>query len=184
MVLRSVGVFCGSRAGRLPAYAESARAFGAGLGRAGLSLVYGGARNGLMGELASAAAPFGHPIIGVIPQTLARTEFAHPALTEALQVGTLAERKTVMIERSDAFVALAGGWGTLDELFEVLTLAQLKLHQKPIALLDTCGYFEGLHAWLRHAHLEGFALDPSSLLVERAPDVLLTRLAQACASAP
>lgn len=120
-------------------------------------LVYGGAANGLMGAVASAVLDGGGRAIGVIPAGLDRVEFAHPRLTERVDVGTMHERKAVMADRADAFVALPGGFGTMDELFEALTWRQLGFHRKPLGLLEVEGYYAPLVAWLDAAVNEGFA---------------------------
>jgi uncharacterized protein (TIGR00730 family) len=151
-----VCVFCGASAGRLTAYTDAARSFGGTLARRGLGVVYGGGRVGLMGALADGALAAGGEVIGVIPHELVERELAHPALTRLEVVGSLHERKALMAGLSDAFVALPGGFGTLDELLEQLTWSQLGLHAKPVALLDVAGYWAPLIALARHATEEGF----------------------------
>jgi uncharacterized protein (TIGR00730 family) len=152
----SVCVFCGSSPGAHPDYEAAARALGVGLADAGTPVVYGGASVGLMGALADAALEAGGEVVGVIPRSLVDREAAHPGLTALHVVGTLHERKARMAELSDAFVALPGGAGTLEELFEVYTWAQLGLHAKPLALVNVRAYFDGLLAFLDHATAEGF----------------------------
>jgi hypothetical protein len=171
-------VFCGASSGRTPAYATAARAFGAALAARGLGLVYGGGRVGLMGALADAALAGGGEVIGVIPQELVDRELAHPGLTELRVVGSLHERKAGMAELADAFVALPGGFGTLDELMEQLTWSQLGLHAKPVGLLDVEGYWRPLIALARHATEEGFVResDLGSIAVADDADLLLGRL--------
>src|SRR5215213_1585220 len=132
--MRRVCVFCGSSGGIRPAYAAAARELGVAIVRRGLGLVTGGGRVGLMGVVADAALGAGGEVIGVIPQALAAKEVAHAGLTELHVVGSMHERKAMMAELSDAFVAMPGGFGTLEEFFEVLTWAQLGLHPKPCAL--------------------------------------------------
>jgi uncharacterized protein (TIGR00730 family) len=154
--MKRVCVFCGSMPGHDPAYAEAARALGELLAARDLGLVYGGARVGLMGAVADAALAAGGEVLGVIPRGLVRRELAHVALTDLEVVDTLGERKARMVERSDAFVALPGGFGTLDELFEVVTWSQLGLHGKPAGLLDVGGYWQGLVAWIETAVAAGF----------------------------
>src|SRR5437764_11905067 len=149
-------VFCGSNAGGRPAYAEAARRFGAALAARGLGLVYGGGHVGLMGVLADAVLGAGGEVYGVIPRQLADKELAHRGLTRLEVVETIHARKARMAELSDGFVALPGGYGTLDELFEILTWAQLGIHAKPVGLLDVEGFFTPLLAWVRHACAEGF----------------------------
>ena len=154
--MERVCVFCGASSGRLPDYAEAARAFGVAAAARGLGIVYGGGRVGLMGAVADAALAAGGEVIGVIPQELVDRELAHGGLTELRIVGSLHERKALMAELSDAFVALPGGFGTLDELLEQLTWSQLGLHEKPIGLLDVEEYWRPLIARARLATEEGF----------------------------
>ncbi len=149
-------VFCGSSRGARSAYAEAARRTGAAIARHGLGLVYGGGSIGLMGEVANAALAEGGEVIGVIPEALLEREKAHPEVTALHVVDTMHERKALMAELADAFLALPGGYGTLEELFEVLTWAQLGLHRKPFALLEVDGYYAPLLALLDHAVAEGF----------------------------
>jgi uncharacterized protein (TIGR00730 family) len=173
-------VFCGSSPGRDPAYLAEAAAFGALLAQRGIQLVYGGARVGLMGAVADAALSRGGRVIGVMPEALMAREVAHLGLSELCVVGSMHERKARMAELSDAFVALPGGIGTLEELFEVWTWSQLGLHTKPCALLDLGGFYSGLSAFLDHVVREGF-LKPvhrAGLLVERDPEALLLALAR------
>jgi uncharacterized protein (TIGR00730 family) len=166
--VRSVCVFCGSKNGDSPIFREAATAFGRALAAQKLDLVYGGAHHGLMGAVADAVLAGGGKIIGVVPRGLARQEFAHPELTEHHVVDTMYERKALMAERADAFVALPGGFGTMDELFDMLTGAQIGLHHKPIGLLDVDGYYSALQVWISHALQRGFI--PSGL-----KDVLVVR---------
>jgi uncharacterized protein (TIGR00730 family) len=154
--MRSVCVFCGSSRGGRPEYADAARRLGAGLAGRGLEVVTGGGHVGLMGVLADSALAAGGRVVGVIPQALVDKELAHPRLTELHVVGTMHQRKALMADLSDAFAALPGGFGTADELFEVLTWAQLGLHAKPVGLLNVAGYFDALLAWADHAVREGF----------------------------
>ena len=149
-------VFCGSNGGGRPDYLESARKLGRVLAERGIGLVYGGARVGLMGALADAALAEGGHLLGVMPESLVAKEVAHTGLTELRVVKSMHERKAMMAELSDGFVALPGGWGTLEELFEVLTWAQLGLHRKPCGLLNVAGYFDPLLAFLDHTIDEGF----------------------------
>jgi uncharacterized protein (TIGR00730 family) len=179
-----VCVFCGASSGRIPAYADAARAFGEELARRGLGLVYGGGRVGLMGAVADGALAAGGEAIGVIPQELVDRELAHGELTELHVVGSLHERKALMAELSDAFVALPGGFGTLDELMEQLTWTQLGLHAKPVGLLDVAGYWSPLIALARHATEEGFVRDSDlgAIAVGDDAGLLLDRLARAAAA--
>jgi uncharacterized protein (TIGR00730 family) len=178
-LVQSVCVFCGSNTGAGDAYAEAARALARAVARRRLRLVYGGGNVGLMGVLGDAAVGAGAHVIGVIPRRLVEREVAHSRLTELRIVETMHERKALMAELSDAFVALPGGLGTLDETFEMLTWIQLGIHRKPCALLDVNGYFERLAAFLDHAVEQRFlaAAHRAMLIVERDPDAALDRLA-------
>jgi uncharacterized protein (TIGR00730 family) len=185
-MLRAVTVFCGSSVGHDPRHREAARELGAELVRRDLTLVYGGGRVGLMGELADAVFAAGGHVVGVIPGFLGTKELLHPRIAAAdlVVTETLFERKDVLIARGDAFVVLPGGLGTLDELFEVVTLAQLRRHGKPCGLLDVGGFFESLLEHLRRAVDAGF-VEPrhvALLEVEREPALLLDRLAASAAS--
>ena len=170
-VLRRICVFCGSSPGRDPAFMAAARAVGTRLAERGIGVVYGGSRVGLMGALADAALDAGGEVIGVIPQNLVDRELAHTGLTELRKVGTLHERKAVMAELSDAFIALPGGLGTLEELAEVTSWAQLGLHTKPIGLLDVGDYWDPLLAWLDRAVETGFLAPVNRGLLDRATDL-------------
>lgn len=154
--MKRLCVFCGSNTGSDRAYEDAAREMGTTLARRGIALVYGGGRVGLMGALADAALAAGGSVIGVIPSALARLEIAHDGLTELHVVGTMHERKALMAERSDAFAALPGGFGTLEELFEVVTWSQLGLHAKPCGLLNINGYFDPLRALIDRAVGDAF----------------------------
>jgi uncharacterized protein (TIGR00730 family) len=179
--VRRVCVFCGASSGRAAAYAAAARAFGAAAAARGLGVVYGGGRVGLMGEVADAALAAGGAVAGVIPQELVARELAHAGLTELHVVRSLHERKALMAELADGFVALPGGFGTLDELMEQLTWSQLGLHAKPVGLLDVAGYWRPLIALARHATEEGFVreADLAAIAVAEDPDALLDRLERA-----
>jgi uncharacterized protein (TIGR00730 family) len=143
-----VAVFCGSSAGREPRYATAAAGFGRGLAEAGVGVVYGGASVGLMGVLADAALAAGGEVIGVIPGGLFAAEVPHQGLTRLQVVASMHERKALMADLANAFAALPGGLGTLDELFEVLTWRQLGLHAKPVALVDVDGFWDPLAGML------------------------------------
>jgi hypothetical protein len=173
-----VCVFCGASSGRLPAYADAARAFGTAVAGRGLGLVYGGGRVGLMGAVADAALAAGGEVVGVIPQELVDRELAHDGLTELHVVGSLHERKALMAELADGFVALPGGFGTLDELLEQLTWSQLGLHAKPIGLYEVEDYWRPLIALARHATEEGFVResDLAQIAVGGDAEGLLDRL--------
>ena len=176
--MERVCVFCGASSGRLTAYATVARAFGEAVAARGLGLVFGGGRVGLMGAVADGALSGGAEVIGVIPQSLVDRELAHGGVSVLEVVGSLHERKARMAELSDAFVALPGGFGTLDELLEQLTWSQLGLHDRPIGLLDVEGYWRPLIALARHATEEGFVResDLASIAVADDPEALLDRL--------
>jgi uncharacterized protein (TIGR00730 family) len=176
--VKSVCVFCGSKSGDSPAFAEAAFGVGKALASRGLELVYGGAQHGLMGALADGALSAGGRVVGVIPNGLARQEFAHARLSEGVYVDTMAERKQRMIDRADAFIALPGGFGTLDELFEVLTGAQVGLHRKPIGVLNQGGFFGPLLEWIDLSLQRGFipAALKGVLVVEEHPEHLVTSL--------
>jgi uncharacterized protein (TIGR00730 family) len=175
--IRRICVYCGANAGVRPAYAEAARQLGEFLGARQLGLVYGGGNVGLMGILADAALLAGAEVIGVIPRALMARELGHQGCTVLRVVETMHERKAVMAGFADAFVALPGGLGTLDELFEVMTWAQLGLHQKPIGLLEVEGFFAPLIAYLDRAVAEGFvrAEHRAALTVAAEPAGLLER---------
>jgi uncharacterized protein (TIGR00730 family) len=171
-------VFCGSSRGVGEIYAESARDFGSALVRRGLELVFGGGHVGLMGVLADAVLASGGRAIGVIPRALVEKELAHQRLTELHVVETMHQRKALMADGAGCFTALPGGFGTADELFEILTWAQLGLHARPVGLLNVGGYFDPLLGWLDHMVRERFlpAEHRDRLLVSGDPDVLLDAL--------
>lgn len=178
MTKPSICVFCGSRSGNRPAYAEAARATGRVIAKSGCRLVFGAGDVGLMGEVATAAIAAGAPTLGVIPVHLLNRERKKRDMTNIVVTEDMHERKKVMFMNSDAVVVLPGGAGSLDEFFEILTWAQIGLHQKPIYLLDVGGYWQPLIALLAHIVDEGFA-DRSMLgLFTALPDVaaLETRL--------
>jgi uncharacterized protein (TIGR00730 family) len=178
--VRAVCVFCGSNAGARSAYTEAAAEVGRAIAARGLSLVYGGAAVGLMGTLADAALAAGGKVIGVIPKALVEREIAHAGLTELHAVKSMHERKAMMADRSDAFLALPGGAGTLEEVFEAWTWAQLGHHQKPVGLLNVDGFFDDLIAFLDHQCRERFIRQEhrDMLIVESDPNRLLDRFAQ------
>jgi uncharacterized protein (TIGR00730 family) len=158
--MKAVCVYCGSSMGAKPVYAEAARAFGRALVEADLSLVYGGGHVGLMGAIADEVMAHGGRALGVIPELLFDKEVGHTGLTELHVVPDMHQRKKKMADLSDAFVAMPGGVGTFEELFEVYTWAQLGYHRKPVALLNTDGYYDPLLAMLRHTVDEGFMRAP------------------------
>ncbi len=154
--MRNVCVFCGSSDGARPAYAGAARALGAEVARRGLRLVYGGGKVGLMGAVADAALAAGGEVVGVMPKALLEKEIGHGDLTDLKVVGSMHERKGLMADLSDGFLALPGGYGTFEEFLEVLSWAQLSYHEKPCALLDVGGFFGPLLGLFDRAVREGF----------------------------
>ena len=178
-MLRRVCVFCGSKHGVRPEYTEAARALGAALVAGGIDLVYGGGRVGLMGEIADAALDAGGRVIGVIPEHFSDREIAHYGVTDLRIVGSMHERKALMYELSDGFVALPGGLGTLEELLEITTWSQLGLHAKPTGLLDVEGFYTPLVRFLDLLVTEGFVAERHRRLLRVAakPAALLEELA-------
>lgn len=154
--IRRVAVYCGSASGTDAVYLEEARALGAAIAAAGMGLVYGGASVGLMGAVADAALAGGGKVIGVLPRVLTGSEIAHTGLTRLELVPTMHARKARMVKLADAFLILPGGYGTLDELMEIVTWAQLKIHAKPCVLINTAGYWNGLLDFLDTAVEAGF----------------------------
>jgi uncharacterized protein (TIGR00730 family) len=176
--VRRVCVFCGSSPGARPAYADVTADLARVLVAEGLGLVYGGAGVGLMATLADTVLDEGGEVIGVIPRALVEKEIAHNGVSDLRVVDSMHERKALMADLSDAFVALPGGLGTLEELLEIFTWAQLGLHHKPCALLDVEGYYAGLADFLAHAVEERFLREEhrAMLIVEREPKALIDRL--------
>lgn len=166
----SVCVYCGSRPGERAEYAEAAREVGRAIGERGWQLVYGGGRAGLMGIVADAALAAGAPVVGVIPQSLMDREVGHQSLTELHVVETMHERKLMMAERSDAFIALPGGIGTFEEIFEVWSWRQLGYHDKPLGLLNTAGYYDALLDFMAQTVMQGFVAKPQHALLQVATD--------------
>lgn len=177
--LRSVAVFCGSTPGTDPAFAEAATRTGRALAERGIELVYGGGGTGLMGALADGALAAGGHVTGVIPRALVDRELAHPGVTEQVVVDSMHERKAQMAERADAFVALPGGAGTLEEITEQWTWAQLTIHDKPCGFLDVAGFWQPVVAMLARMTAEGFVRESQSgiVTVDDDLDALLDRLA-------
>ena len=180
MRIQSICVFCGSSSGSRDVYRAAAEAVGKRLAERKLGLVFGGGSCGLMGVVADAAIAAGGQVIGVIPKAIERREIAHRGLSELRVVASMHERKAMMAELSDGFIALPGGLGTLEELFEVLTWAQLGIHEKPVALLNVAGYFDPLLALLDHYVREGFLRPEHHALLMYGDDVdeLLERMAK------
>lgn len=175
---KSIAVFCGSSKGSDPSFIEAAEQFGTTLAKQGRTLVYGGAQVGCMGAIADQVLALEGHVIGVIPQKLKRVEVAHQKLTELITVETMHERKAKMAELSDAFVALPGGAGTLEEWFEVFTWAQLGYHQKPCAILNVNGFFDPLLEMIDHTIDKGF-MNPAYkdlILVSSDPEEMLEKL--------
>jgi uncharacterized protein (TIGR00730 family) len=154
--MRRICVYCGSNTGARPDYAEAARGLAAVLVQHGLELVYGGSSKGVMGVLADKVLELGGQVHGVIPRQLVDKEVAHSHLTRQHVVGSMHERKTMMASLADGFIAMPGGFGTLEELIEILTWAQLRFHDKPCGMLNVRGYFDHLLLYLDHAEAEGF----------------------------
>lgn len=173
--MRRICVFAGSKQGVRPEYEQAARTLGQALVARGLALVYGGASIGLMGIIADEVIAQGGEAIGVLPKGLFIREVAHPGLTRLHEVGTMHERKALMADLSDGFIALPGGFGTFDELFEITTWAQIGIHSKPVGLLNVRSYFDPLLALVEHASQEGFIsrLHTRILLTRTDPGELL-----------
>ena len=177
----SVCVYCGSRPGYSAVYADVARQVGQWIGRHGGQLVYGGGSNGLMGIVAQTTADAGGRVVGIIPKALQMPEGARTACTELHVVDTMHERKRMMADRADVFIALPGGIGTFEEFFEVWTWRQLGYHDKPVGLLNTAGYYDGLLAFAQASVAQGFMSNGQMdlILAESDPEVLLQTLVQA-----
>ena len=175
----SICVYCGSRMGTQPAYKALAQALGTAIGQRGWQLVYGGGRAGLMGAVADATLAAGGRVVGVIPESLMQLEVGHQGLSELHVVRTMHERKQLMAERSQGFIAMPGGIGTFEELFEVWTWRHLGYHSRPLGLLDAAGYWAPMLAFLQHAVAEGFisANQMDALLVSNSVDDLLDAMA-------
>ena len=177
--MKRICVYCGSNPGKSTEFLASARTLAGELVQRDIGLVYGGASVGLMGEIADTVLAGGGEVIGVIPQALVDKEVSHPGLTELKIVNSMHERKEIMADLSDGFIALPGGLGTIEEIFEVLTWAQLGFHHKPCALLNVKGYYNQLTQFLNHAAAEGFIADThrEMLLVGEHPHSLLEVMA-------
>jgi uncharacterized protein (TIGR00730 family) len=178
MVVRTVGVFCAANPGADPAYREHASSTGRFLAESGRRVVYGGGRTGLMGALAEGILEAGGEVIGIMPRHLVEREVAHTSLTELRVVSSMHERKTMLSELADGFLAMPGGLGTLEELFEVWTWGQLGLHQKPYGLLNVNGFYDPLLRFLDHAVAEGFVGEEHRrmLAVDARPGELMTKM--------
>lgn len=176
--VKSICVFCGSSSGSRPEYAAVARELGELLARRGIGVVYGGGHVGMMGQVADAALAARGNVVGVIPEHLMRPEVAHQRLDELIVVDSMHTRKRTMSERSDAFVVLPGGFGTFEEMFEMVTWLQLRLHTKPVGIVNCLGYFDHLLAFLHHAADEGFIRPQHRglLMVDSSPARLVGRI--------
>jgi uncharacterized protein (TIGR00730 family) len=176
--LRSICVFCGSQPGTRPDYVQAARDLGTYLAGHGIEIVFGGGHVGMMGALADAALARGGRVTGVIPEHLMRPEIAHHGLTELIVVDSMHTRKRTMAQRADAFVVLPGGYGTLEEMFEMVTWLQLRLHAKPLGVLNVAGFYDRLIDFVRHAADERFirADHWDLMIVERTIPLLVERL--------
>ena len=176
--MKRIAVYCGSQKGVRPEYAAAAQALGTLLAREKIELVYGGGMIGLMGIVADAVLKHGGHVIGVIPEKLVIKEVVHEKLPDLRVVKTMHERKALMAELADGFIALPGGYGTFEEFFEVLAWGQLGWHQKPFGLLDIAGFYRPLMAFLDHTRDEGFIRPQHRelVLVENDAEILLTRL--------
>jgi len=168
--LKRICVFCGSSSGARQIYTAGAQKLGKAIVSHGMSLVYGGGSIGLMGIIADAVLKERGEVIGVLPQFLSVKEFAHQGLTELRLVSSMHERKAIMAELADAFIAMPGGFGTFDELFEIITWAQLELHEKPIGLLNVDGYFDLLLAFIDHVSKERFVQPKHNQLIVTSDD--------------
>lgn len=177
--MKRICVFCGSRKGTSPVYASEASRLGIALAQRGYGLVFGAGHVGLMGVVADAVRNSGGETIGVIPKSLMERELAHSALTDLRIVESMHDRKALMAGLSDAFLAIPGGFGTLDELFEILTWAQLQFHEKPIGLLNINGFYDPLLTWIERAIADDFvkAKNRELLIVENDVNIMLDRLA-------
>ncbi|MQA22016.1 LOG family protein [Rugamonas rivuli] len=176
--MKAICVYCGANAGVSPVYAEAARALGRALVESNLSLVYGGGNVGLMGTIADEVLRLGGDVTGVIPTALVEREVGHTGLTRQFIVKDMHERKAMMASLADGFIAMPGGMGTLEELFEMLTWSQLGIHAKPIGLLNVDGFYDGLNGFIQHASAQGFIRPQHAALMMSAsePQALLQLL--------
>jgi uncharacterized protein (TIGR00730 family) len=168
--MRRIAVYCGSADGNHPVYRAEASALGAAIAAAGLGMVYGGANVGLMGAVADAALAGGAEVIGVLPEVLAGREIAHKHLTRLETVDTMHQRKARMVQLADGFLILPGGYGTLDEMLEIVTWSQLRIHAKPCILINTLGYWDGLLRFLDSTVDAGFLKPENRALLQVAPN--------------
>jgi len=173
--MKKICVYCGSSDGARPEYRQAAAALGSAMLEKGLDLVYGGASVGLMGKVADTVIEGGGRVTGIIPESLVNREISHTGLTELVVVGSMHERKSMMADLSDGFIALPGGIGTMEELFEMLTWSQLELHNKPCALLNVVGYYDHLNAFMQQGVNQGFIRKETDakLIIKEDPKALL-----------
>ena len=181
--MKSIAVYCGASFGADPVYAEAARALARAMVGRNIALVYGGGNVGLMGVIADEVMRLGGEATGVIPRALVDKEVGHAGLTRLFVVKDMHERKAMMAELSDGFIAMPGGMGTLEELFEMLTWSQLGIHAKPVGVLNVAGFYDKLVAFMAHLQDEGFVREQHArlMMVESEPDALLARLGSAAA---
>ena len=177
--MKSVVVYCGSSDESRAVYLDAASRMGRALVDRGLTLIFGGGRTGMMGAVADAALQAGGMVVGIMPRQFDTPVLAHPGLSQMILVDSMHQRKALMAEMGDGFIALPGGFGTLEELFEILTWAQIGMHSKPVGVLNAEGYFDPLLALIDHARREGFiySVHRALLACERTPEALLDRLA-------
>jgi uncharacterized protein (TIGR00730 family) len=176
--MKAIAVYCGASSGANPLYAEAARALARVLVEHNIGLVYGGGNVGLMGVIADEVLRLGGDVTGVIPRALVAREVGHTGLTRIFVVKDMHERKAMMADLADGFIAMPGGMGTLEELFEMLTWSQLGIHAKPVGVLNVNGFFDGLVAFIGHQHAEGFvrAEHAGLMMVEATPEAIVRRL--------
>ncbi len=184
--MKSIAVYCGASPGADPLYAEAARALARALVEHNIALVYGGGKVGLMGVIADEVLRLGGEATGVIPRALVEREVGHAGLTRLFVVKDMHERKAMMADLAQGFIAMPGGMGTLEELFEMLTWSQLGIHAKPVGLLNAKGFYDGLEAFVRHQQAEGFVRPEHAalMMLESDPDALVRRLRDAAPPAP
>ena len=175
--MKRLCVYCGSSSGRNPDYKLAATQLAHAMVKRDIDLVYGGASVGIMGQIADAVLEEGGDVIGIIPKALFAKEIAHTGITELREVGSMHERKSLMADLSDGFIALPGGLGTIEEIFEIITWSQLGMHRKPCGLLNICHYYDKMIDFLDHAVSEQFikATHRSTILIDKCPDALLEK---------
>ena len=176
--IQSIAVYCGARTGKNPIFAKNAYALGALLARKNISLIYGGGNVGMMKKVADGCLDHDGNVIGVIPHKLKELELAHPRVETMYTTQSMQERKMMMAQLADAFIAMPGGFGTMEELFEVLTLTQLNYHNKPVGILNIDGYYDHIQHWMTQAHQKGFISTNHCRLLkfESTPEAILEAL--------